>query len=145
VFAWRAANRYAQNIPARKTSTEKPRVVAVLGVSNFEYLITLLSLAKLGHTVLFLSTRITVAAIESLINATSASTIITDRKHAGIAKEIQNALPLLQLLEIVDRQVFEFSIEAHGDTQLDSQLDPEIEAKNIAFIVHSSGNYSGIL
>lgn len=139
VFAWRVANHYEQHIPARKSSKEKPHVVALLGVSNFEYLITLLALIKLGHTVLLLSTRITVPAIESLINATSASTIIVDRKYLSTAREIQNTLPLLQLFEVIDRRVFEFSIEAHGDTQLDSDLDPEIEEQNIALIVHSSG------
>lgn len=142
VFAWRAANRYAQYIPARKSSKEKPRVVAVLGFSNFEYLITLLALTKLGHTILLVSTRITVAAVESLINATSASTIITDKRHSNTAKEVQELVPSLQLLDVVDRAVFEYSIEAHGDTQLDSQLDPEIETQNIAFIIHSSGKYS---
>lgn len=139
VFAWRAGNHYGQYIPARKSSTEKPHVVALLGVSNFEYLITLLALIKLGHTVLLLSTRITVPAIESLLNAASASTIIVDRRHLRTAREVQNLLPQLQLFEVIDRPVFEFSIEAHGDTQLDSQLDPEIEAQNIALIVHSSG------
>lgn len=139
VFAWRVANHYEQHIPARKSSKEKPHVVALLGVSNFEYLITLLALIKLGHTVLLLSTRITVPAIESLISTTSASTIIVDRKHLSTAREIQNLLPSLQLFEIIDRQVFEFSIEAHGDTQLDSHLDPETETENIALIVHSSG------
>ncbi|KAL7928112.1 acetyl-CoA synthetase-like protein [Trichoderma chlorosporum] len=140
VFAWRAANRYAQYIPARKTSNEKPRVVALLGLSNFEYLITLLALTKLGHTVLLVSTRITVEAVESLINATSAATIIADKRHSNTAKEVQELVPSLQLLEIVDRAVFEYSIEAHGDTQLDSQLDAEIETQNIAFIIHSSGS-----
>ncbi|KAL7917780.1 hypothetical protein ACQKWADRAFT_331624 [Trichoderma austrokoningii] len=140
VFAWRVANHYEQHIPVRKSSEEKPHVVALLGVSNFEYLITLLALTKLGHTVLLLSTRITIPAIESLVNATSAITIVADRKHLNTAKEIQNLLPQLRLFEVVDRRIFEFSIEAHGDTQLDSHLDPEIEAQNIALIVHSSGS-----
>lgn len=142
VFAWRTANRYAQYVPARKSSQEKPRVVALLGLSNFEYLITLLALTKLGHTVLLVSTRITVEAVESLINATSAATIIADKRHSNTAKEVQKLVPSLQLLDIVDRAVFEYSIEAHGDTQLDSQLDAEIETQNIAFIIHSSGKCS---
>ncbi|KAL6822067.1 acetyl-CoA synthetase-like protein [Trichoderma sp. SZMC 28015] len=140
VFAWRAANRYAQYVPARKSSQEKPRVVALLGLSNFEYLITLLALTKLGHTVLLVSTRITVEAVESLINATSAATIIADKRHSNTAKAVQGLVPSLQLLDIVDRAVFEYSIEAHGDTQLDSQLDAETETQNIAFIIHSSGS-----
>ncbi|KAL6862096.1 acetyl-CoA synthetase-like protein [Trichoderma novae-zelandiae] len=140
VFAWRAANRYAQSIPTRKSSKEKPRVVALLGLSNFEYLITLLALTKLGHTVLLVSTRITVEAVESLVNATLATTIITDKRHSNTATQVQQLVPSLQHHEIVDRAVFEYSIEAHGDTQLDSHLDHEIETHNIAFIIHSSGS-----
>ncbi|PTB61870.1 acetyl-CoA synthetase-like protein [Trichoderma citrinoviride] len=140
VFAWRAANRYAQSIPTRKSSKEKPRVVALLGLSNFEYLITLLALTKLGHTVLLLSTRITVEAVESLVNATSAATIIADMRHLKTAKKVQQLVPSLQLLDIVDRGVFDYPIEAHGDTQLSSHFDPEVETHNIAFIIHSSGS-----
>lgn len=142
VFAWRAANRYAQSIPVRKSSEEKPRVVAVWGLSNFEYLITLLALTKLGHAVLLVSTRITVEAVESLVKATSAATIIVDKKHYNTAKEVQQLVPSLELLDFVDRAVFEYSIEAHGDTQLDAHLDPEVETHNIAFIIHSSGKLS---
>ncbi|KAL7814926.1 acetyl-CoA synthetase-like protein [Trichoderma aethiopicum] len=140
VFAWRAATHYAESIPVRQSSKEKPRVVALLGPSNFEYLITLLALTKLGHTVLLVSTRITVEAVESLVNATSATTIIVDKKHYNTAKEVQQLVPSLELLDIVDRAAFEYPIEAHGNTQLGSHLDPEIETHNIVFIIHSSGS-----
>ncbi|KAK1243101.1 hypothetical protein MKX07_003729 [Trichoderma sp. CBMAI-0711] len=140
VFAWRAATHYAQSIPTRKSLKEKPRVVALLGLSNFEYLITLLALTKLGHTVLLVSTRITVESVESLVNATSAATIIADKKHFNTARGVQQLVPSLELLDIIDRAAFEYPIEAHGDTQLDSHLDPEVETHNIAFIIHSSGS-----
>ena len=80
-----------------------------------------------------------VEAVESLVNATSSATIIVDKKHYNTAKEVQQLVPSLQLLDIVDRAAFEYPIEAHGNTQLHSHLDPEIETHNIAFIIHSSG------
>ena len=70
VFAFRVATQYQSLIPARKSSDEKPVTVALLGPSNFEYLVTLLALFKLGHTCLFLSTRISQAAVDNLVKGT---------------------------------------------------------------------------
>jgi acyl-CoA synthetase (AMP-forming)/AMP-acid ligase II len=139
VFAWRAANWYSEKLPKRASSSQKPSVIALLGPSNLEYLITLLALTKLGHSVLFLSTRLSIPAIESLMKTTSASTIIGYGRHLSTAAEARKLLPTTEILDMVDRTVFEYSIEAHGDTRLDSHLDPEVETNNIAFIIHSSG------
>ncbi|KAH7123321.1 hypothetical protein B0J13DRAFT_680032 [Dactylonectria estremocensis] len=140
IFAWRVAKHYETKLPVRRSSAEKPMVVAMLGPSNLEYLITMLALSKLGHTVLLLSTRIPQVAIESLINTTGASAIVADGRHVEIAGEVQKTIPTLQLLNIAERNAFEFPIEAHGDTQIDAALDGDVETKNIAFIIHSSGS-----
>lgn len=139
IFAWRVAKHYEAKLPVRRTSAEKPMVVAMLGPSNLEYLITMLALSKLGHTVLLLSTRIPQVAIESLINTTGASAIVADSRHVEIAGEVQKNISTLKLLDIAERNTFEFSIEAHGDTKLDAALDGSIETKNMAWIIHSSG------
>ncbi|KAK7408942.1 hypothetical protein QQX98_008886 [Neonectria punicea] len=140
IFAWRVAKHYEEKLPVRRTSAEKPIVVAILGPSNLEYLITMLALSKLAHTVLLLSTRIPQAAIESLINITGAAAIVADNRHLEISGEVQKSISALQLLEIGGRHLFEFSIEAHGDTQMDAALDGSTETQNIAFIIHSSGS-----
>ncbi|KAH8667800.1 hypothetical protein BGZ61DRAFT_483715 [Ilyonectria robusta] len=140
IFAWRVAKHYEAKLPVRQTSAEKPMVVAMLGPSNLEYLITMLALSKLGHTVLLLSTRIPQVAIESLINTTGASAIVADSRHVEIAGEVQKNIPTLQLIDIAGRNTFEYSIEAHGDTQLDTALDGSIETQNMAWIIHSSGS-----
>ncbi|KAF4468798.1 male sterility [Fusarium albosuccineum] len=138
VFAWRVAKHYEPQLPIRTSSAEKSTVVAMLGPSNLEYLITMLALNKLGHTALLLSTRIPQIAIESLVQTTGATAIVADGRFLSLAEDVAKAIPTLQSLQIAGRDTFEYTIEAHGDTQLDSALDPEIETDNIAWIIHSS-------
>ncbi|KAM6525809.1 hypothetical protein FALCPG4_011344 [Fusarium falciforme] len=140
VFAWRVAKYYEPELPIRASSSQKPTVVAMLGPSNLEYLITMLALNKLGHTALLLSTRIPQIAVESLVNATGATAIIADGRFIELADNVSKTIPTLQSLRIAGRETFEYPIEAHGDTQLDGHLNPEVETENIAWIIHSSGS-----
>ncbi|RSL93454.1 hypothetical protein CEP52_013235 [Fusarium oligoseptatum] len=140
VFAWRVAKFYEPELPIRTSSSQKPTVVAMLGPSNLEYLITMLALNKMGHTALLLSTRIPQIAVESLVNATGATAIIADGRFVELADNVSKTIPTLQSLRIAGRDTFEYPIEAHGDTQLDGHLDPEVETENIAWIIHSSGS-----
>ncbi|VUC21837.1 unnamed protein product [Clonostachys rosea] len=139
VFAWRVAKYYEKDIPIRVSSSEKPRVVALLGPSNLEYLVTLLALTKLGHTALLLSTRIPQPAIESLLSSTGSSVLLSDARYQDMAEKVQDSMGT-EIFNIVGRSAFEFPIEAHSDTRFDSHLDPAIETNNIAFIIHSSGS-----
>lgn len=139
VFAYRAAKSYQQSLPTRLSSAEKPMTVAVIGPSNFEYLITMLALTKLGHTTLFLSTRISQEAVENLIKTTGAQVLIADPRHAATAEVARKSLPGLETLEIVNSSAFDFEIEVHADTQLDAHLDPATETNNRVYIIHSSG------
>lgn len=140
VFAWRVAKHYEADLPIRQSSSHKPTVVALLGPSNLEYLITMLALNKLGHTALLLSTRIPQIAVESLINATGATAILADGRFTQLADDVSDSITTLRSLPIAGRDIFEYSIDAHGDTQLDGHLDPQIETENVAWIIHSSGS-----
>lgn len=141
VFAWRVAKHYEKNIPVRVSSSEKPRVVALLGPSNLEYLVTVLALTKLGHTALLLSTRIPQPAIESLLSSTGSSVLLSDARHQDMTEKVRDSMGT-EMLTIVGRSAFEYPIEVHSDTRFDSHLDPAIETTNIAFIIHSSGAWS---
>lgn len=142
VFAYRAAKVYEAQIPMRRSSAEKPMTVAVLGPSNFEYLITMLALTKLGHTTLFLSTRISQEAVENLITTTGAQCLLTDSRYYATAEAAQKSISGLRILEILNKSTFDFPIEVHADTQMDAHLDPEIETNNRVYIIHSSGRSS---
>lgn len=106
VFAFRVARHYQTFIPTRKSSAEKPTTVALLGPSNFDYLVTMLALTKLGHTVLFLSTRISQAAVNSLIETTGARYLLADSRHARTASEAQISLPRLKLSDIAKSDIY---------------------------------------
>lgn len=139
VFAYRVARYYQSFIPTRISSAEKPTTVALLGPSNFDYLVTMLALTKLGHTVLFLSTRISQAAVDSLIETTGAAYVLADSRYAQIATDAQAAIPALRISEIAKSDIYDFPIEVHADTRLDYQLDHAVETNYIIYIIHSSG------
>jgi acyl-CoA synthetase (AMP-forming)/AMP-acid ligase II len=141
VFAYRAAVRYQEQLSdmRRVSSAEKPRVVAMLGPSNLEYLVTMLAMIKLGHTILFLSTRISPEAVESLMTTTGAEAIVFDARYVTTAEHVKGKMSQTRLVEMVSRPVFEFPIEAVGDTRLDGALDRDVETANTVYIIHSSG------
>lgn len=141
VFAYRVAMAYKRVVPTRTSSAEAPTVVALLGPSDLDYIVTMLALVKLGHTVLFLSTRISPAAIESLISTTGAKVLLVAPSHADIARASQRSLEELVVGEIASRSAYEFPVEVHADTMLDQGLDPSTETKNFVYIIHSSGMF----
>ncbi|GKT51519.1 non-canonical non-ribosomal peptide synthetase FUB8 [Colletotrichum spaethianum] len=140
VFAYRVAKLYEQRIPSRLSSDEKPTTVAVLGPSNFDYLVTMLALTKLGHTTLFLSTRISQEAIESLIGVTGAQYLLADKRYLETAEAAKQTLPHLDVFEIAGQSTFDFPIELHADTRLDYGRDLSVETNNLIYIIHSSGS-----
>lgn len=123
----------------RKNSETIPTTVALLGPSNFDYLITILALTKLGHTILFLSTRISEVAIRSLIATTGATFLLADTRYMKTAAEVKKSMEGLKIDRIAGSSVYDFPIEVHADTRLDYHLDQEIENLNNVYIIHSSG------
>lgn len=145
VFAYRVARHYQTFIPTRASSDVKPTTVALLGPSNFEYAVTMLALTKLGHTVLFLSTRISQLAIESLVHTTGSTYLLADERFLQTAADVQKNMPSVYVEKIAKQSVFDFPIEVHADTRLDYQLDHSMEASNNVYIIHSSGmNYIAV-
>lgn len=141
VFAYRVGKQLQAAIPSRTSSKEKRTVVAMLGPSNLEYLVTMMALFKLGHTVLFLSTRISVPAIEGLIKSTGATYLLADPRYLEPSLATKEQVPDLQVLDMPTRTNFEFPIDVVGDTQLDGALDPSVETNQIVYIIHSSGKH----
>ncbi len=142
-FAFRVAQQYAVTMPPRSTSSQTATVVGLLGPSNFDYLITILALTKLGHTVLFLSTRISPAAYKSLLKATGAEHLLIDDSFRNLAETLSPDLSKLKIAGVAKSAVYESegpvgTIES--DTCLTHQLDPEAEKKQLAWIIHSSGS-----
>jgi acyl-CoA synthetase (AMP-forming)/AMP-acid ligase II len=139
VFAYRTARHYQTWIPTRNSSLIKPTTVALLGPSNLDYLVSMLALTKLGHTVLFLSTRISQMAVESLIETTGAIHLIADASFLRFGESVKQNISHLETHEIASQSVYNFPVEVHADTRMDYQLDSSVESLNNIYIIHSSG------
>ena len=128
-LAWASAQHYMQQLPL--PSTNKPAVVALLGPSNLEYLVTILAIVKLGHTALLLSTRITPEAIAALVRQTGCNSIIVDDRHAQKVAFSSNTtiLPLTNTTKISGYPC---------DTRIPRSSKGNA-SDEMAFIIHSSG------
>lgn len=140
VFSFRVASKYKPSICQRTSSTMPESVVALLGPSNFEYFVSILALTKLGHTILFLSTRISNAAYISLLQTTGAKHLLIDKSFQGVASEIKSTLGDLSIHEIADQSVFTQEINDIPQTNLTAHLDMDKESNKTAWIIHSSGS-----
>lgn len=140
VFAFRVAQKLAARLPPRTSSAEKPAVVSLLGPSDLNYLVTLLALSKLGHTVLLLSTRISLEAYASLLEKTASRHIVIHESFRDTASDLQKRIDGLEIDEIPKQEVYDYPIEDDMDTVIAPNLDPLQEADHIAWIIHSSGS-----
>jgi acyl-coenzyme A synthetase/AMP-(fatty) acid ligase len=113
----------------------------LLGPSGFEYFITALALTKLGHTVLFLSTRISIPAYVSLLQATGAQHIVVGGSFRETIGLVKRSLSELNVHDIAGKCVWESpSPSANSDLHFSPQLDLNLESSKVAWIIHSSGS-----
>ena len=137
-FADKAASFYAMRIPKRRDSTDPAQVVALLGSSTLSYFITLLALSRLGHTVLFLSPRVSEEAHISLLRDTGASVMLVEESLTQVSESVQNAMPGLKVCRL--RSLEDITFLAPATEGVSMQLDPVQETHTIAYIIHSSGS-----
>ncbi|KAL4787288.1 hypothetical protein BJX76DRAFT_363631 [Aspergillus varians] len=141
VFAFRVANILAEVVPPRKSSSETPAVIALLGPSDLSYLVLLLALTKLGHTGLFLSTRISVEAHVSLIERTNAQHLLVHSSLKDTAHKIRERVPDLQINDVPSEESYDYPVSDDPiETNLLPHLDPRVEETYVAWIIHSSGS-----
>ena len=141
IFAYRVAQKYKTLMPQRISSSDPETVVGLLGPSNFEYFISILALTKLGHSVLFLSTRISIAAYISLLETTGAKYLLIDSSFRDTAAQVKETCTSVQIHDITDTDSYNYAITDETiDTRLCQHLQPEVESKKISWIIHSSGS-----
>lgn len=147
-FAYRAGKHYKNSITQRSSSETPEKVVALLGVSNFDYVISELALAKLGMTVLLLSTRISDEAHRHLLKKTGCSDIIIQPAFEKTINRVRSGYEgALNVVVMASRGQYgpEAATEEEKgltpeDMRLDTQLDMEVEKSRNVFIIHSSGS-----
>ncbi|KJK62622.1 Male sterility protein [Aspergillus parasiticus SU-1] len=133
-----AAIHYAEIVPQRRSSEDPVQVVGLLGPSDFEYLITLMAISRLGHTVLLLSTRIAEDAYVSLVDATKASFLIAQDCFRAMADNVSGRTGVT-VQPVLKREDYDSSTT--GKLVLDeTKFDGPSESTNVCWIIHSSGS-----
>ncbi|KAJ5528079.1 hypothetical protein N7513_012238 [Penicillium frequentans] len=132
-----AAIHYSEKIPQRLSSSDSVQVVGLLGPSDFEYLITLLAISRLGHTVLLLSTRIAEDAYVSLIDTTKSTFIITYPSFQAVGESVSKRTGATQVPVI---SPLDPATVAPAAALPSANLHGPTENKHITWVIHSSGS-----
>ncbi|KAJ5739371.1 hypothetical protein N7533_012155 [Penicillium manginii] len=133
-----AAVYYSKIIPQRLSSNDPVQVVGLLGPSDFEYLITLQAVSRLGHTVLLLSTRIAEDAYISLVEATKATFLITYPSFQSMGENVCRRTSATQVPVVGPADLN--SLDASDAVLPASHRHGPTENKNITWVIHSSGS-----
>ncbi|CUS09998.1 unnamed protein product [Tuber aestivum] len=146
-LAYRAARHYKKSITQRTSSETPEKVVALLGISNFDYVISLLALAKLGMTALLLSTRISDEAYRHLLNKAGCLHIIVQPAFEKTMERVRSGHDsAVNVVRMASRGVYEPEADPKEkgltleDMRFDTELDMEVEKSRSALIIHSSGS-----
>ncbi|KAI1446874.1 L-aminoadipate-semialdehyde dehydrogenase [Annulohypoxylon stygium] len=137
LFADEAAKHYVESGLVPKAGQNESEIVAIIGVSNLDYIISILALTRIGFGILFLSTRLSVPAYTALLEQTKCHHIITASNFAETASKIAEGYEIFQY-SILTGETYGKADSARPRFQRPVQI--ENEAQKIAFILHSSGS-----
>ncbi|KAL7267096.1 hypothetical protein RUND412_010331 [Rhizina undulata] len=143
-FANGAAKQYLKFLMKNSTytlSSTGQRVVALLGPSNLDYLVSIFALSRLGYAVLFLSTRISDAAYVHMFEKTGCTDVAI---HPSFAKTIAGVKEIygdnLNVFDIASRREYALGENSSPDESAHLETDPKVQGKKAAWIIHSSGS-----
>lgn len=142
-FSHRVAQQYQHVFPPRNDSSKKARVVALVGVSELDYIVTMLALTKLGHSVLLMSPRLTKPAYAHLMITTGSVSLVYKSAFKQKAIELQEEFPELVAAEMPSLNDYGHSVQSGdigADTLMTPLLDLDRETSQVAWIFHSSGS-----
>lgn len=145
-FAYRVAKNYSKHNMPRFKSSSPPRVVALLGISSLDYLVSMSAVLKLGWTILFLSTRISDAAYIHLFSKTNCSDVIIQPGYEKTMERVKDNLPFpLKVAfmagpDIYDPEGLRNERVPVEETAFDQGFDYTLESEKTAWIIHSSGS-----
>src|SRR6478735_2116648 len=143
-FAFQVACVYSEkyDLQPRTSSHQKPKVVALCGIGDFEYLITALAIAKLGHTTLFLSLRLPLESCVGLLRPSNAALLLVQQGQQYLAEYVNgDSLDVAaEAVAPIDQGMPTRSTEGRKNTNLTAALDIEAERNTAVWILHSSGS-----
>ncbi|MDB4983484.1 MAG: hypothetical protein JWM82_4236, partial [Myxococcales bacterium] len=131
-YATAAAHHY-RAVFGNRTRNAPERVIALLAVSDLDYLVAQFALGRLGFTVLLLSTRLSPEAVCSLLDKTNCRDLVYSTSLKEKVEAVSAVLPLRSTPLLGD-----YRGEPGPPIELD--LDPEFETSTSCHIMHSSGS-----
>ncbi|KIA75924.1 NRPS-like enzyme [Aspergillus ustus] len=135
-FANGAAKAFKDSGLSKFSDPVKNRVVAIIGPSNLDYVVSLFALSRLGYAILLLSTRLSTEAYTNLLAKTSCEHIVYSTATEKAVARIQNAVPDINAFSIPAFSAYSSCTEL---SNLQQAAQPELSRK-WAFIIHSSGS-----
>ncbi|KAL7265936.1 hypothetical protein RUND412_011534, partial [Rhizina undulata] len=143
-FANGAVKQYSKSL-AKNTaftlSSTGQRIVALLGPSNLDYLVSIIALSRLGYTVLLLSTRISDAAYVHMFEKTGCTDVAV---HPSFAKTMARVKEIhgdnLNVFNITPRSEYALGENSSPDESAHLETDPKVQSEKVAWIIHSSGS-----
>lgn len=123
--------------PSQERRSTKSEVVALLGPSNLDYVITFLALSRMGFAVLFLSTRLPTEAYVSLLQKTACTKIVASPRFAATVASIQAVPHPISSFPQLSGDVY---TRRPSSARFARQTELVDEENCISFIVHSSGS-----
>lgn len=131
-YTTRAAHYYRRLFGNRERNSPE-RVVALLALSDLDYLVAQFALGRLGFTVLCLSTRLSPEAIGSLLEKTNCRDIVYSAAYQSKVDSLAQLRPLNSALQCADYRDGPLN-------ELDIGLDLDFETNTSCNILHSSGS-----
>ena len=114
-----------------------PSVIGLLGPSNFEYIITMFALSRLGYTVLILSSRLPTYSYEALLEETHCTTLVNSTDLTPVVDQIRQR-QRMKSLSFISNDDFEMD-RPSGHKRSAERRETSLKHRT-AFIMHSSGS-----
>ena len=119
---------------------DNPPVLALLGISDLDYLITMFALTRLGYSVLILSPRLSVEAYLFLLDKTDCKGIVNGVSFTSVVDTLQQQTTI-ERFEIIQRcQYDKDDIVGMQEAEYQCKIDRESASSRVAYIMHSSGS-----
>jgi acyl-coenzyme A synthetase/AMP-(fatty) acid ligase len=113
-------------------------VVALLGPSTTDYLITMLGLSRLGYAILILSPRLAVEACTQLLQTAGAINIIYHPSQRRVVDAVIHATNIMST-PLLNRHEYDRPDSTAID-QFVLAIDRHVAGDRVAYIMHSSGS-----
>ncbi|KAJ5729723.1 NRPS-like enzyme [Penicillium malachiteum] len=134
-FANGAVKEYKEAGVEELSNLTENHVIAILGPSNLDYIVSLFALSRMGYSILLLSTRLSTEAYANLLALTNCTNIVYAPSNKKAVEQLVEHSPASTFL------ISEFVNYSKEQPVIASQARGTLEASHRwAFIIHSSGS-----